>query len=78
MAHLPTGRFLSLIPELHQSAVIKDSAVTDSAPQSPSAQPVDQTEKTRRSSSSASAVSQDLPNDTASKFAGMSFLKLGQ
>ncbi|KAJ9661922.1 hypothetical protein H2198_001674 [Neophaeococcomyces mojaviensis] len=76
MSQLPSGRFLSLIPELHKVAVIIDepviSTAVDSPPQSPEAKPID---KTRRSSSSASAMS--LPGDQVSEIQGKQFLKLG-
>lgn len=75
MASTRPGRFLSLIPELHESAVIIDEPTVESAPQSPEAVPVDQVEKTRRSSSSASA--QSVPGDTISQMQGRQFLKLG-
>lgn len=75
MAPLRTDRFLSLIPTLHESAVITDESAVASAPTSPEVKPVDPTEKTRRSSSSASTVS--MPGDAAKEVGGMQFLKLG-
>ncbi|KAK5938293.1 hypothetical protein PMZ80_009263 [Knufia obscura] len=75
MAHLPAGRFLSLIPTLHESAVIMDSPVVESTPASPTQKPVDAVEKTRRSSSSASEAS--LPSDVIGQIQKHQFLKLG-
>lgn len=72
MASTHPFKFLSLIPQLHETAVIIDEPVIESAPQSPEAKPID---KTRRSSSSASAES--VPGDTISEMQGKQFLKLG-
>ena len=72
MAQFPTFKFLSLIPTLHESAVIMDSPVVDSTPASPVVKPVD---KTRRSSSTASAAS--MPGDVVSQVQKQQFLKLG-
>jgi len=75
MSQQQPRKFLSLIPEHHQTAIITDdpvtSAVVDSAPQSPEAQPID---KTRRSSSNVSAAS--VPGDQISDLQGKQFLKL--
>ena len=76
MDSLQSGKFLSLIPEQHKVAVIKDDTAIASAPASPETLPVDQVDKTRRSSSSASAAS--MSGDPISELQGKQFLKLGQ
>lgn len=77
MSSFKASKFLSLIPELHESAVIMDdpAQAIESSPQSPDAVAIDQIEKTRRSSSSASA--QSVPGDAVSALQGKQFLKLG-
>jgi len=78
MANLPTGKFLSLIPALHELAVILENPVVESTPASPTQKPVEPivlVEKTRRSSSSASEVS--LPGDVVGQIQKQQFLKLG-
>lgn len=75
MDKLPTSKFLSLIPTLHENAVILDSPATEITPQSPDTAAVDQIEKTRRSSSSASESS--VGSDIVSEAQGKQFLKLG-
>lgn len=75
MASSRTDRFLSLIPTLHQSAVITDESAIASAPTSPEVKAVEPMEKTRRSSSSAST--ETMPGDAAKEVGGMQFLKLG-
>lgn len=74
MAHLPAGKFLSLIPTLHESAVIVDSPAIVSTPASPTAKPVELVEKTRRSSSSASEAS--VPGDVVGEIQKQQFLRL--
>lgn len=75
---MSSAKFLSLIPTLHENAVIadKEASALDSTPQSPATKPIDQIEKMRRSSSSASAES--MPGDMAGQVAKGQFLKLGQ
>lgn len=75
MASSRTDRFLSLNPTLGQSAVITEESAVSSAPTSPEVKAVDPAEKTRRSSSSASAIS--MPGDAAKEVGGMQFLRLG-
>lgn len=72
----PSTKFLSLIPTLHESAVIIDGPASESAPQSPTVSTIEQVEKSRRSSSSASEAS--MPGDAVTTTATQQFLKLGQ
>lgn len=76
MAQLPSGKFLSLVPTLHQAAVMIDEPAVESPPLSPEAKPVDAVEKYRRSSSSVSNDS--VQGDAVSEVRGQQFLKLGQ
>lgn len=75
MPSIPSGKFLSLIPELHQAAVEADGSAIASTPASPEVKAVDPVEKTRRSSSSVSDIS--MPGDAAKDVGGMQFLRLG-
>jgi len=72
MASLPTSRFLSLIPTLHESAVIIDSPIVEL---SQDEKAIEAIEKTRRSSSSASEAS--MPGDVVGQIQKHQFLKLG-